>query len=109
MKKLRTLNELRQSKEFGYRPPSPTRINQMSGRNLEVKPEPLKREVLGRLKKLKDRIFKYGDYHHYEKYDFNVEATLDKLDEVIEAVKSNNKKYGIKHFVNRIIDEDNRN
>ena len=103
MKKLRTLNELRQSKDFGYRPPSPSRIQHISSRNFDVQPKPLKREVLGKLNKLKDQIFKYGDYHHYTKYDFNVEATLDKLEEVIEAVKSENKKYGMKHFVNRII------
>tara|TARA_R110002012_G_scaffold321687_2_gene550768 strand:- start:35 stop:346 length:312 start_codon:yes stop_codon:yes gene_type:complete len=101
--KRRTLNELRQTREYGYTPPSPTRYP-----SITPQPAPLKNEVLDRLEGLKDKVFKYGDYHHYTKYDFNVQKTLKKLDEVIKAVKSGNTNYGVKHLINNIIDEDDR-
>ena len=68
-----------------------------------------KKEVLEILNKLKKDVFDYADYNHYTLYDYNVELTLNKLKETIEAVESPNKKYGIKHVVNRIVEskEDN--
>ncbi len=100
--KKRTLNELRQTREYGYTPPSPSRI-----KSTYPQPAPLKNELLNRLEGLKDKVFNYGDYHHYTKYDFNVQKTLKKLDEVIKAVKSGNKNYGVNHLINNIIDENN--
>ena len=62
-----------------------------------------KKEVLERLNKLREDVFDYADYNHYTLYDYNVELTLDTLDEVIEAVEMPNEKYGVRHLVNRII------
>lgn len=63
-----------------------------------------KKEVLKILNKLKKDVFDYADYNHYTKYDYNVELTLEKLDEAIEMVETPNKKYGIKHVINKIVE-----
>ena len=62
-----------------------------------------KKEVLERLNKLREDVFDYADYNHYTLYDYNVELTLNTLDEVIEAVETPNEKYGVRHIVNRIL------
>ena len=62
-----------------------------------------KKEVLERLNKLREDVFDYADYNHYSLYDYNVELTLNTLDEVIEAVETPNEKYGVRHIVNRIL------
>ena len=64
-----------------------------------------KKEVLEKLTKLREDVFDYADYNHYTLYDYNVELTLRKLDEVIEAVETPNKKYGVRHIVNNIISD----
>ena len=66
--KKRTLNELRQTREYGYTPPSPSRI-----KSTYPQPAPLKNGVLNKLEGLKDKVFN-----------------------------------GVKHLINNIIDEDNR-
>ncbi len=64
-----------------------------------------KKEVLEKLTKLREDVFDYADYNHYTLYDYNVELTLRKLDEVIEAVEMPNEKYGVHHIVNNIISD----
>jgi len=64
-----------------------------------------KKEVLERLNKLKEDVFDYADYNHYDLYDYNVELTLNKLDEAIKAVEMPNKKYGVNHIINNLIEE----
>lgn len=59
-----------------------------------------KKEVLEILNKLKKDVFDYADYNHYTKYDYNVELTLDRLDDLIEAVNMPNEKYGKTHTIN---------
>ena len=64
----------------------------------------IRKEVLKRLNELKKDVFDYADYNHYTLYDYNVELTLDKLDDAIEAVNMPNEKYGVRHIINRIIE-----
>ena len=59
-----------------------------------------KEEVLGVLTKLRENVLSYADYNHYMEYDYNVELTLDRLDELIKSVEMPNKKYGIHHTIN---------
>ena len=60
-----------------------------------------KKEVEERLKKLRKDVFDYADYNHYTIYDYNVELTLKKLDEVYEALSTTNEKYGKNHRINK--------
>lgn len=66
-----------------------------------------KKEVLERLSKLKEDVFNYADYNHYSLYDYNVELSLKKLDEVHEALSTKNEKYGLNHIINNIVDDEN--
>jgi len=59
-----------------------------------------KAEVLLKLEELRKGVFDYADYNHYSKYDYNVELTLTKLDEVMEALSTSNEKYGVNHIIN---------
>jgi hypothetical protein len=64
-----------------------------------------KEEVLKVLNKLKKDVFDYADYNHYMEYDYNVELTLNRLDDLIEAVNMPNEKYGKNHTINKHIED----
>ena len=57
------------------------------------------------LNKLKKDVFDYADYNHYTKYDYNVELTLGRLDDLIEAVNMPNEKYGTNHTINKDVED----
>ena len=61
-----------------------------------------KEEVLERLNDLKKDVLDYADYNHYMEYDYNVELTLKKLDEVYEALSTTNENYGKNHRINKL-------
>tara|TARA_R110001606_G_C14938152_1_gene598900 strand:+ start:236 stop:499 length:264 start_codon:yes stop_codon:yes gene_type:complete len=62
-----------------------------------------KQEVLERLNELKKDVLDYADYNHFTEYDYNVELTLKKLDEVYESLSTKNVKYGLNHTINNIV------
>ena len=64
-----------------------------------------KKEVLKILNQLRKDVFDYADYNHYMEYDYNVELTLDRLDDLIEAVNMPNEKYGKNHTINKHIED----